>query len=54
MPDGVVAVLSFLEDAGDGEGHEAVGGEREIEGKGRDVVLRLRQVLQEGEDAQPA
>ena len=53
MPDGVVAVLAFFENAGHGEGHQPLGGEREIEGEGGDVVQRLRQVLQEREDAQP-
>ncbi len=52
MSDGVIAVLAFLEDSGDGEGHQPFRSEREIEGERGRVVQRLRQILQEREYAQ--
>ena len=52
MSDGIIAVLAFLEDSSDSEGHQPFRGKREIEGERGRVMQRLRQVLQEGEYAQ--
>jgi hypothetical protein len=51
MPDGVLAVFPLAEDAGHREGHQPLRREGQVERERGRVVQRLRQVVQERENA---